>query len=111
VVLLFLSAAVLSPAKSEVSRAEQCHTVSGTYAIFANHDLLHIDGSRHFVEVTSHELDAELERRGWEQTVARGKFNVCGLGVASPQGLDVQDQLQLRSWTDIRFGRKKGGDN
>jgi hypothetical protein len=98
---------VLSPAESEASRAEQCHIVSGTYAIFANHDLLHIDGSRHFVEVTSHELDAELQRRGWEETVARGKFIVCGHGIASPQKLDVHDQLQLRSWTDIRFGRQK----
>ena len=106
-VLLLMSAAVLSPANSEVGSAGQCHRVTGTYAIYVNHDLLHIDGSRHFVEVKSDKLDAELQRRGWENTIARGRFTICGPGVGNPQRLNVQDRVELRSWTDMRYLSRK----
>jgi hypothetical protein len=86
--------------------AFECQTVSGTYAIYANHDLLHVDGSRHFVEVTSDKLDAGLERRGWENTVARGRFTICGVGVGKPKRLSPQDRVQLRSSTGVRFERR-----
>jgi len=87
--------------------ALQCQTVSGTYAIYANHDLLHIDGSLHFVEVTSAKLDAELQRRGWENTVARGRFTICGPAVHAPLELNRKDEVKLRSWADLRFISKE----
>jgi hypothetical protein len=82
----------------------------GSYAIYANHDLLQIEGSRHFVEVTSDKLDAELQRRGWENTIALGRFTICGPGVGNPQTLNMQSRVQLRSWTDVRFERRKPAD-
>lgn len=103
-VFLLLSAAVISPKSS--SGADRCRTVSGTYAIYANHDLLHINGSRHFVEVTSDKLDAELERRGWENTIARGRFTICGNGVGNAHSLDVRSDVQLRSWKGLQFERR-----
>lgn len=87
--------------------ALQCNTIGGTYAIYANHDLLHIDGSNHFVEVTSAKLDLELQRRGWESTVARGRFTICGSAVGRPLTLKRRDEVQLRSWNDLRFISKK----
>jgi hypothetical protein len=86
--------------------ALQCQTVSGTYAIYANHDLLHIDGSSHLIEVTSAKLDAQLERRGWEQTVARGRFTICGPAVAATLRLRKNDEVSLRSWSGLRFIQK-----
>ena len=104
---LILSAAILSPSNGDASREAECRAVDGTYAIYANHDLLHIDGSRHLVEVTSPTLDAELQRRGWEDTVARGTFRICGPGTRKPESLNMQDRVRLRSWTDVRFKRRK----
>jgi hypothetical protein len=106
VIVLFLSAAILSSPSFD-GGAEECRNVSGTYAIYASHDLLHVDGSRHFVEVTSAPLDAELQRRGWEDTVARGRFTICGPRMGKPLNLNMQDPVQLRGWSDVRFERRK----
>lgn len=101
VVFLF-SAAILAPA-SQVSTGTRCRTVSGTYAIYANHDLLHIDGSHHFVEVISATLDAKLERHGWDNTVARDRFTICGSGIADLQKLTIRNDVELRGWDAIHF--------
>lgn len=98
---LMLIAALMAAAPSP--GADRCRAVTGTYAIYANHDLLHIDGSRHFVEVTSDKLDAELQRRGWENTVARGDFTICRSRAGKPQTLNNQDSVRLQSWTALRF--------
>jgi hypothetical protein len=107
-IIVFLAAAAAPFSGNSQARATHgCRTVSGTYAIYANHDLLRIDGSRHFVEVTSAKLDAELQKRGWEDTVAHGRFAICGSPMITAQRLSIQDRMRVQSWSDLHFRYRK----
>lgn len=88
--------------------AGMCKTVTGTYAIYVNNDYLHVDRSRHLILVVSNALDDELDKRGWEDWVARGRFTLCGPRRASPLQWSVRDQVSLTSFTGVKFVRRPG---
>jgi hypothetical protein len=103
-----LAIAFLLLATSQTEKpAKTCATATATYAIYANHDFLRIDGSRHRIEIVSNVLDKELEGRGWVTTVAKGRFKLCGRHVKSPRDWTIRDQIDLISFSDIRFAPRR----
>ena len=94
--LLFATAPPVTPGKT-------CATVSGTYAVYATNDLLHIDHSHHLIVVVSDDLDRQLLKRDGQDVVAKGRFTVCGRYVASPLNWNIHDRVDLVSYRDIRF--------
>lgn len=100
---MFALASLLLAAVPLENHDRACATVTGTYAIYANHDLLRIDGSRHYIEITSNRLDSELDARGWETTVAKGRFTLCGRRVTSTRNWTIRDRVALISFHNIHF--------
>ena len=98
-----IAASPLTVEPSEAKPARLCTTVEGTYAIHATNDLLHIDHSHHLLVVVSDNLDKALEKRGWEDTVDKGRFTLCGPYRASPLQWAVRDRIDLLSVKAIRF--------
>jgi hypothetical protein len=80
---------------------ESCTTARGRYGIYVDGDRLWIIGSKHLIEVVSDELDADLEKRGWESTVAYGQFTVCARRTTDPKQLTVRDQVSLKQYDQI----------
>ncbi len=83
-----------------------CATVTGTYKIHVNNDYLHIDRSHHLILAGSRALDDELDRRGWQDWMARGRFTLCGPYRSSPLQWDVHDQVDLTSVKSVQFVRR-----
>jgi hypothetical protein len=99
--LIFVSLLLAGPANEKP--LQTCATAHATYAIYANHDLVRIDRSRHLIEISSDELDKALDRRGWETVAAKGRFTLCGQGATSPLKWNIRDRVDLISFRDIRF--------
>ncbi len=96
-------AALLLTATPVSTPAKTCATVRGTYAIYVENAFLHIDHSRHMIELGADALDAALEKRGWQDFVVRGRFTVCGRRVTSPLNWNIHDRLDLVSYRNISF--------
>ena len=93
-----------SPAMAHPARL--CTTVTGTYAIYANNDFLHVAHSRHLIEVVSPKLDDELGRRGWKDWKAIGRFTLCGPPKSSALQWSVRNHVDLMSIGSIQFVRR-----
>ena len=98
----YLSLAPLGLAQGHTD-AMPCTTVQGRYGIYADGDRLWVTGSRHLIEVVSDELDAELEKRGWESTYAYGQFTICARAMSDPRQLTIRDQVVLKGFKQIEF--------
>lgn len=101
-------AVLLSVAAPDAMPAKTCTTVSGTYAIYVNNDFLHVDRSHHLIEVGSDALDKELEKRGWQDVVAKGQFTICSQRATSPLNWTVRDRVDLVSYRNISFVPRPG---
>ena len=100
-------AAFLLVAAPDTRPAKNCVTVSGAYAIYANNDFLRIDHSRHLIEVVSDALDKELDKHGWQDVAARGRFTLCSQHATNPLNWTVSDQVDLIAFKDIHYvGRR-----
>jgi hypothetical protein len=80
--------------------------VRARYEIYVEGDRLWIIGSRHLLDVASDELDKQLEKRGWETTVAYGNFNICAAHLNDPKQLAITHNVTLKSYTDLQFRRR-----
>jgi len=104
--LVATSLLLLSPvaqAQDGTSRPKQCATIHGRYAIYADGDRLWIVGSKHLLEIVIDDLDKQLEKRGWENTVVSGDFEVCATNMRDPKELTIRDDVTLKGYTNPRF--------
>ena len=56
-----------------------CSQVRGRYAIYVQRDSLWVIGSKHLLWTTDDSLDTILEKKGWEDWVLFGNFEICKL--------------------------------
>jgi len=100
---LFISS-VLNVASLQSSPVmDHCQTVRARYEIYANGDRLWVIGSKHLLSVVVDPLDTELQKRGWENTVAFGNFTICFDRRTDPRNLNVRDRVVVTSYGDITY--------
>jgi hypothetical protein len=103
-----LSLAVLATGTGEAATpAAECRVVHGRYAIYVNHDLLWIVGSKHFLDVSIAQLDKELEARGWEDTVAYGDFTICTERMGDPRTLTTHDRVDVTGYGHLDYRTRR----
>jgi hypothetical protein len=107
VLMALLATPLAAAAQQHPKSTERCLQVRGRYAIYVQRDSLWVVGSKHLLWTTDDSLDEMLEKKGWEDWVVFGNFEICTDSTGSPLLLDNHSNVTIKSYKNLVFRKRE----